>query len=61
MPSKRYDEVGPARRQHRPMVREGGRVPHLSRSFCNETSVGVLDRDQLYVWHRDEVAKEAAS
>jgi hypothetical protein len=43
------------------MVREGGRVPHLSRSFCNETSVGVLDRDQLYVWHRDEVAKEAAS
>jgi hypothetical protein len=57
MPPKRHNELGPAHRQHRPMVCEGRRVPHLSRSFRNETSVGVLDRDQLYIWHGDEVAK----
>src|SRR5262249_18591298 len=57
VPPECHDEVGASRRQHLFVVREGRRAPDLSRSFCDETAVGVLDCDQLHVWHRNQVTE----
>jgi hypothetical protein len=54
---ERQHEVRTRRRQHLSVIGEGRWVPHLSRSSRDQTGVGVLDGDQLYVWHGDEVAE----
>src|SRR6476620_11351849 len=57
VPPKCHDEVGARRLQHLLIVCECRRVLHLGRSFDDETGIGVLDADQLHVWHGDEVAQ----
>jgi hypothetical protein len=57
MPPKRHDKIGAGCREHFSVICERKRVPYFGRSFRSETSIGILNSDQLHVRHSDEVAK----
>src|SRR5690348_7037034 len=57
VPTEREDEVGTGCRQHGFVVCKGRRTTDLRGSPGDKTGICILEGDQLYVRHRDEVAQ----
>jgi hypothetical protein len=57
VPPQRKNEVRPHLGQHLAVVGEGRWAANLRRAPCHDTGVAVLNGNELYIRHRDEMTQ----